>query len=252
MKDILSVDNLPLLAHLAWSNVLLGFHFDGTLAPIVDDPDYACMRRRTRRLLKRIARAYPCVVVSGRGQSDLLPRLEGAKVFEAIGNHGLEPWHVPEPYARRVLSWVPTLRLRLAHLEGVVVEDKALSVAVHYRRAPRREQARAAIVEAAKELDGVRLLGGNCAVNLLPSDAPHKGIAVLAAREFLSCAAALYVGGDDTDEDVFALDEPGRLFTIRVEPSKASSAAFFVSDQRSVDTLLARLLALRTTGPGRH
>ena len=66
MKHILAAPQRELLAQLAWSNVLLGFDYDGTLAPIVADPARAELRADTRRLLTRLAELYPCVVVSGR------------------------------------------------------------------------------------------------------------------------------------------------------------------------------------------
>lgn len=53
------------------------------------------------------------------------------------------------------------------------------------------------------------------------------------------------MGDDETDEDVFALDDPARLVTVRVGAKRRSRAAFYVPDQKSVDTLLATLLELR-------
>jgi trehalose 6-phosphate phosphatase len=245
MKDILAPANAAVLSQLAWSNVMLAFDYDGTLAPIVADPDVARMREKTRDLLENVARAYPCVVISGRSQEDVLKRVRGTGVFEVIGNHGLEPWRRTEAFAGQVHAWVPRLRARLAELEGVVVEDKAFSVAVHYRRSPSRRKAMAAITQAAAELDEVRVVGGKCVVNLIPRGAPHKGRALELAREHLRCDVAMYVGDDETDEDVFALDDPGRLLTIRVGLDVTSRAAFFLKTQDDVDALLSRLLALR-------
>src|SRR5689334_12820946 len=80
-KDILAPAQAPLLKQLAWSNLMLAFDYDGTLAPIVDDPEKARMRTTTRALLEKVARAYPSIVISGRAQEDVLKRVRGAGVF---------------------------------------------------------------------------------------------------------------------------------------------------------------------------
>ena len=75
--------------------------------------------------------------------------------------------------------------------------------------------------------------------------APHKGIALERERERLGCDTALYVGDDETDEDVFSLDRPGRLLTIRVGAKRTSAASYYILDQRVIDVLLGRLLETR-------
>jgi trehalose 6-phosphate phosphatase len=245
MKDILAPAQEPVLRQLAWSNMLLALDYDGTLAPIAEDPDKARMRERTRDLLEDVARAYPCVVISGRSQEDVLKRVRGAGVFEVIGNHGLEPWRRTEAFAAQVQAWVPALGQQLAGIEGVLIENKSFSIAVHYRRASSRTRARAAILSVAAQLDGVRVVGGKCVVNLIPRGAPHKGVALELARDHLRCDVAMYVGDDETDEDVFSLDDPGRLLAVRVGADVTSRAAFFIKNQNAIDVLLARLLALR-------
>ncbi len=57
--------------------------------------------------------------------------------------------------------------------------------------------------------------------------------------------AAIYVGDDETDEDVFALDQPGRLLSIRVGPSAASRADYYIESQAEIDQLLSLLIRLR-------
>jgi trehalose 6-phosphate phosphatase len=245
VRDILARANHQVLARVASSHVLLAFDYDGTLAPIVRDPDRAHMRERTRELLERVANAYPCVVISGRSQEDVQQRVSEAGVFEVIGNHGLEPRCPQEADAARVRAWMPSLERRLGRVPGVVIEDKVYSVSVHYRRARDRRKARRAILRAVSDLDGARVIGGKSVINLLPREGPHKGTALETAREQLRCDLALYVGDDETDEDVFALDDPQRLLTVRVRPKRTSRAAFYISNQKSVDVLLATLLQLR-------
>jgi trehalose 6-phosphate phosphatase len=140
---------------------------------------------------------------------------------------------------------VPALGERLAGIDGVVIENKSFSIAVHYRRASSRRRARAAILSVAAALEGVRVVGGKCVVNLIPRGAPHKGVALEMARDHLRCDVAMYVGDDETDEDVFGLDDPGRLVAVRVGVDGTSTASFFIKNQNAIDVLLARLLALR-------
>jgi trehalose 6-phosphate phosphatase len=245
MKDILSQSNREILQQYAWSNLLLAFDYDGTLAPIVSNPARAAMRDSTRRLLAEVATRYPCIVVSGRAQRDASRWLRGIPLRQVIGNHGVEPWQATPPLMAEVRRWTPLLRRRLAGLKGVWIEDKTFSVALHYRQSREKKKARAAILEAAADLGPARLIGGKLVINILPEGAPHKGMALLRERDRLRCDTALYLGDDVTDEDVFGLDEPGRLLAIRVGPKRASTASYFVRSQAAVDELLDVLLELR-------
>jgi trehalose 6-phosphate phosphatase len=128
-----------------------------------------------------------------------------------------------------------------------VIEDKGLSIAVHYRRAPAEARARALVHAAARTLGRARLVGGKRVLNVLPAEAPDKGAALERARSRLRCRRAVYVGDDETDEDVFARARPERLLTIRVGRSRRSSAAYYVRTQAEIDALLRLLLAF---GPG--
>ncbi|HEX4353525.1 MAG TPA: trehalose-phosphatase, partial [Polyangiales bacterium] len=90
MQYLFARENAELLAQFAWARVLLGFDFDGTLAPIVADRTTALMRRRTAELLARTCELYPCAIVSGRSESDLRVRIGEARVERLVSNLGFE------------------------------------------------------------------------------------------------------------------------------------------------------------------
>jgi trehalose 6-phosphate phosphatase len=245
MKDILALANRDVLEQFAWSNVLVAFDYDGTLAPIVRDPNQAFLRESTRRLLQRLAALYPTIIISGRAQLDARRRLRGIPLQRVVGNHGIEPWQATRPMMNKVKRWAPLLRRRLAPLKGIRVENKTYSAAVHYRASREKKKARAAILQAVVELGPIRVIGGKQVVNVLPRGAPHKGIALERERERLRCDTAIYVGDDETDEDVFGINEPGRLLTVRVSPKRDSQAMYYIKNQAAVDELLAVLIRLR-------
>jgi len=249
MRHVLARAQRHVLERFARSRTLLALDYDGTLAPIVTDPDRAAMRASTRRLLGQVARAYPSVVISGRSRRDVARRLQGIALAAVVGNHGLEPWHAEARPAGAVRRWIPLLRGQLGGIPGVVIEDKGLSLAIHYRNAHDRKQARAKVLAAAARLDRVRLLGGKQVLNVLPAGAPDKGRALEQARVRQACDVAIYVGDDETDEDAFGLGRNGRLLAIRVGRKRASSAAYYVRTQAEIDLLLGRLLALRPSSP---
>jgi trehalose 6-phosphate phosphatase len=251
MKNILTTANREILREFVSSNVLVALDYDGTLAPITDDPELARMRETTRGLLQTVTTLYRVIVISGRAQPDALRKLRGTGVFEVVGNHGIEPHNAARRHIETVRRWLPVLDARAASLAGVVVEDKIYSVAVHYRGSREKKKARAAILELAAGLGRVRVIGGKQVVNLLPEGAPHKGIALERERRRLHCDTAIYVGDDETDEDVFGLDQPGRLLGVRVGVKKSSAASYYVPDQRSIDHLLRALIELRSR-PGRR
>ncbi len=245
MRHVLARRNRGVLERFAGPRALLAFDFDGTLAPIVANPERAAMRASTHRLLEELAKVYPCVVVSGRARDDVRGRVLGARLAEVIGNHGLDPGAGRVETGRAAQRWVAVLEERLSGLRGIVIEDKGLSVAVHYRAARRKEEARARILDAAGALGDVRLLGGILVVDVLPGGAPGKGRALERARERLGCDTAVYVGDDETDEDVFSLDLPERLLGIRVGRKADSAAEYFLRTQAEIDVLLRCFLELR-------
>jgi trehalose 6-phosphate phosphatase len=244
MKAILGREGRAELARYARRRLLVALDYDGTLAPIVARPERAAMPGRTRTALRLLAARYPCVVISGRSRADLLRRLRGLGLRQVIGNHGGEPSPQRRRLRARVRRWHALLASRLRGIGGVEIEDKGLSIAVHYRHATAPARARAAIREAAKGLARARLVGGKMVVNVVPSEAPHKGIALEAQRLRLGCEAALYVGDDETDEDVFSLPAGSRL-DVRVGRHVASRARYYLRQQAQLDLLLEALARLR-------
>jgi trehalose 6-phosphate phosphatase len=245
MRNILARANREVLQQFAWSKVLLAFNYDGTLAPIVTKSERAVMRDSTRQLLEELVKLYPCIVISGRAQRGALRRLHGVGVHEIVGNRGMGLRHATNKLAELVAGWRPLLEERLARLRGVKVEDKVFSLAIHYRQSREKKGARAEIVNAVAALGDVRLIGGKQVVNVLPQGAPHKGIALERERARLKCDTAIYVGDDETDEDVFSLEQPGQLLSIRVGQRRSSAAGYFIESQQDVDDLLRTLVRLR-------
>ena len=239
MQPILS-SNVP--NSLAAQDTLLAFDFDGTLAPIVDDPSAPAMRPQTRRLLAQAAQLYPCVVVSGRPEQDVLRLLAGVTVWYVIGNRGMYPPPALERVSADVGRWQAALADRLAPLPGVFIENKGVSLAVHYRKAAERERAREEIAAAAALLGRVRVVQGKEVVNFLPEDGPDKGTCLRRVRAHLGCAATLYVGDDETDEAAFRLEG---VTGVRVGACEATAARYYVNDQEEIDDLLQQLVAAR-------
>lgn len=253
MKSILSPKNVDVLAQFAWSRVLLAFDFDGTLAPIVTDRDAARMRASTRKVFERVCQLYPCAVISGRSRDDAMSRLTDLPVRYVMGNHGLEPGEHMSTFERQISSILPTFENALAGRQGVDIENKRFSLAVHYRRSRRKRDAREAIYEAVRNIPiPIRTIPGKLVVNVIPKGAPHKGDALLRLRDEEQVDTAIYVGDDATDEDVFELDEPGRLLSIRVGLARSSAASYYLKSQSEIDALLSRLARLRKADHDRN
>jgi trehalose 6-phosphate phosphatase len=248
-RDLLAPQQRELLAHFASSNVLAAFDYDGTLAPIVATPEQARMRDSTRAIFRRLSDSFPTVVISGRQQADVDARLEGFGVFAVIGNHGIEPWEAREAYRQQAARWVEALRHELRGMEGTWVEDKQYSVAVHYRQSPQPMAARRRIILSASQLPAARVVTGKRVCNVVPATAPDKGTALALARESLGCDAAIYVGDDHTDEDVFRLQPDWPLLTARVGARRDTRAQFHLRGQRDIDQLMDVLIRLRLPGP---
>ncbi len=257
MRYLLSPHGERRLRELAGADTLYAFDFDGTLAPIVSDPERARASTGVMRLLDELGRAAPVAVISGRRRSDLLPRVPPS-VRHLIGNHGNEGAPGVDVKAMRATcaAWRQQLVAHGPEMteRGITLEDKTYSLALHYRLARQREAAAALVYTLASELAPTpRLIGGKLLLNLLAPGAQTKfeALVALAAREH--AAHVLFVGDDDTDEIVFA-QAPAHWTTVRVELDPASRAQYFLHQQSGVAMLLDFLVRQRvgsgTSGVG--
>jgi trehalose 6-phosphate phosphatase len=189
---------------------------DGTLAPIVARPELAEVPVETRAEVERLAKRYALVAcISGRSGEDAR-RLVGVEGVVYVGVHGLEL----APEAER---WRATLQ-PFAQLEWPWLEDKGLTVALHWREAPDEQAARAeleSIAEHAEEA-GLEARWGRRVLELRPPVRADKGTAVRALLEARSLRRALYAGDDTTDLDAFrGLD--GLEVAVRVAVASAEA-----------------------------
>ncbi|HWH32487.1 MAG TPA: trehalose-phosphatase [Egibacteraceae bacterium] len=202
-----------LVAHGRRAGLFLDF--DGTLAPIVADPDTSAMPPELAPLLTEVATALGVLaVVSGRPAAFLAERVrvDGAAL---LGLYGLETWDgrmaVPRPDATewrpRVREGLNRLRAALDGADGIWVEDKGLAVAVHWRNAadrPDAEREVGLLVEALSAETGLAHVPGKLVAELRPPVRWDKGDAVRALSADRGLAVAVYVGDDLGDLPAFA------------------------------------------------
>lgn len=233
------------LARFVRVNTLVAFDFDGTLAAIVRAPETAALRATTRELLGQLCERVPCAVITGRTADDIGPRVAGLPLAYVLANHGLSLDPRVSEFPRLLADVRPVLADLCAKIEGAQLEDKHLSLAIHYRRAPESREARRAIERGLAGLRGsIRVIPGKAVFEILPAAAMDKASALLRLRTALGAACLMFVGDDSTDEDVFAIDRPDEVLTIRVGPSRRSAARYHLRDQREIDTLLRALIDL--------
>ncbi len=250
MTHLLSAEGLVRLRTFVGAPALYAFDFDGTLSRIVRERDAARLAPGVRRWLEALNRLVPTAVISGRSLTDLRRRV-GADIPYLVGNHGLEGADTPPSVAvhardiclgwQRQLTGIPSAELDRV---GVSIEDKGYSLTFHYRLSPNKPRARQLLFDAVARLTPApRLILGKAVVNAMPAGVPHKGDAMLALMRRAGVDRALYVGDDDTDEDVFALSDE-RILSVRVGLKQTSRAPWYVRNQTEVSSLLAALVEI--------
>jgi trehalose 6-phosphate phosphatase len=214
---------------------------DGVLAPIVDRPEAASVPEATRAELRRLAARYALVAcISGRTSEDAR-RVVGVGELRYVGEHGLE-------LAPEAEEWAAVLD-GLGDLPGWPVERKRLTVSLHYRLAPDRRVARAALEAVADRAREAGLVPrwGRLVLELRPPIEANKGSAVAHLLEERGVSRALYAGDDTTDLDAFAaLDELELGVRVAVAseegPAELREAAdVIVDDPEELALLLGRL-----------
>ncbi|WP_263732594.1 trehalose-phosphatase [Cellulomonas sp. SG140] len=217
--------------------LLVALDFDGTLAPLQDDPSRSAITADGVTVLERLA-ALPQVtlaLVSGRSMADLhkLAAVPAGTVL--IGSHGAERarrtrFGLDRDVVRLTdeqADLLAVLGARAATVargrDGVWVESKPTAVVVHSRLAPRDVAAVACDEALALGADtGVDVMQGKDVVELSVLHA-DKGAALTALRDELGAELVLYAGDDVTDERAFAALRPDDV-TVKVGDGDTSAA----------------------------
>ncbi|MDT0631292.1 trehalose-phosphatase [Rubrivirga sp. S365] len=210
---------------------LLFLDYDGTLAPIVDDPAAAVPHPDVPDLLARLVDAHPVVVITGRDLAALGRLLGGAggPRVRAVGLHGVETgWSdgtVEERATEAHGEALDRLRAAVPDAQGVVVEDKGAAFAVHYRAAADPDAARAALEAWAETVpDGLTPIWGKRVVELRPAGV-SKGTAVAALAAEHPDRTPVYLGDDVTDEDAFRALQALRQPAVTVKVGEGETVA---------------------------
>ena len=198
----------------ATDRLALCLDFDGTLAPIVDDPDEAGMPDETRDHVQTLAEhpAVDVAVISGRALEDVRSRA-GIDGISYAGNHGLElqrgeeVWIHPDVETHRpaLEKALDRIRQELSGVPGTSVEDKHASATIHYRRANTEDSGFviAAVEETVENEDGVSMTVDNQTVEIRPDIPQRKGEAVRELIDVQSGMGIVYLGDAQTDVDAF-------------------------------------------------
>lgn len=233
----------------AFDKAALVLDYDGVLAPLAATPlavapDAACaelLAQLSARLQGRLA------LLSGRTIADL-DRLTFGAVTCCAGQNGLERRapdgrRTSEPPHPELDEVVDILRGLARSFDGVLVEEKRLSVAVHYRAAPQAAAELLRIAAALARGAGLQLHSGSMVVELAtPGWDKGRALTELMAQDPFRGAAPIYVGDDEADEAGFASARRLGGWGVLVGEPRRSSARWRIQSQAALcDWLQASL-----------
>jgi trehalose-phosphatase len=231
--------------------LLVACDYDGTLAPIVEDPSKAVPLPESVAAVRALA-ALPqttVAVVSGRALRDLATLSRLPSEVHLVGSHGSE---FDIGFVERLSPELIAVRTRLrnelrqivADRPRVRLEAKPASIAVHTRGAD--PETAAAVIEAVSNgpatWPDVTVTRGKEVIELSVI-ATHKGTAVDQLRAQMSSSAVLFIGDDVTDENAFA-NLHGPDVGIKIGPGE-TQAAYRVAEPLDAARVLGLLLEVR-------
>ncbi|MCD6539715.1 MAG: trehalose-phosphatase [Candidatus Omnitrophica bacterium] len=236
--------------------LLLFFDYDGTLTPIVEKPDLAKLDEGMHSLLKEVSKKFKLAIVSGRPIEEI-KSLVGIKDIFYAGNHGFKiegpDFNFIFPQAEKMISLIPQLKPeleeKLSSIEGVLIEDKQFSLAVHYRLVKEEakiKEIRNFVKDILKDNPSLRLMEGKKVLEILPDIDWDKGKALRYIIQTLGReedSLVVYLGDDTTDEDAFrVVRTQGLPILVRGKTLKSSSAYFYLDSPEEVKDFLKLIL----------
>ncbi len=232
--------------------------YDGTLTPIVEDPDQALLPSRMKSVLRRLADRGTVAILSGRDLNDVKSKIGLDNVIYA-GSHGFD---VSGPGAQHFAEmghrFLPALDWAEAQLKPVIdgipgarLERKRYAIALHFRQVKEDsaiEELEGAVQSVVEGEPQLRYRGGKKILEIIPNVDWDKGKALLGLLNtlFLDGAdiAPLFVGDDITDEDAFKAVRRRGVGVVVGTDSRPSAARYVLESPEEVLAFLDYLAGL--------
>ncbi|KAM7513643.1 hypothetical protein LguiA_003226 [Lonicera macranthoides] len=250
--------------------IVMFLDYDGTLSPIVDDPDRAFMSDAMRSTVRKLARYFPTAIVSGRCRDKVYSFVRLAELYYA-GSHGMDikgpskgskykkstKTLLCQP-ASEFLPMIDEVYKELLEktqsIPGANVENNKFCVSVHFRCVDEKKWSELAheVKSVLKHYPKLRLTQGRKVLEIRPTIKWDKGKALeflLESLGYANCTDVfpIYIGDDRTDEDAFkVLRERGQGFGILVSKTpKDTNASYSLQEPSEVMDFLRQLVELK-------
>ncbi|MBU4346356.1 MAG: trehalose-phosphatase [Candidatus Omnitrophica bacterium] len=243
--------------------IILFLDYDGTLTPIVNSPAQAVIPVKIKELLSRLSQNPGCklAIISGRALGDI-KKMVGLENIIYAGNHGLElegpKIRFQSPIRMRFKAFLKQIKngltKKLSSIKGVLIEDKGLSLSIHYRLVNKKKIAllknilhKTIISYLARKR--IKTKAGKMVLEITPPVKWDKGKVVLwlLARQRIFTAGKpfmpVYVGDDKTDEDAFKVLKDKGLAIFVGRPRK-SHAGYYLKNTQETARFLKKILEL--------
>lgn len=229
--------------------------YDGTLTPIVPNPDDAILSEENKEIITKLSRNIPVSIVSGRDRKDLTSKVmietvyyAGSHGFDIKGPDNLEMQHESEHEVIPSLDRAEkNLKEKLRHIPGANVERKKFAIAVHYRNVEEKDvpTVKDAVMEELDRHESLKKGLGKKIMELKPNLDWHKGRALDWLLENLDWNPNQYypvfIGDDITDEDGFEAIQGKGLGIIVGAHDEMTAASYKLKDTEEVTVFLKRL-----------
>lgn len=243
-------------------DMFLFLDFDGTLSPIASTPDEAVLPKENKLLLEKLVKARNChvAVVSGRALADIRNHVM-LKEMIYVGNHGFEidgpEIHfesICSPEINRLLDRIKSeLAAAFAPIEGAMIEDKGLTISLHYRLVspadiPLVQKTFEKVCRVYEQQKQIVVFTGKKVIEIRPPILWNKGTAVMWLLKKYKIplgknSPCIYFGDDTTDEDAFdSLRDVGVTVVVGGDASLQSKARYFLNNTQEVTAFLKEML----------